>query len=132
MGREPLRHLHREPLVHFLLLGGLLFALYLLVDRGRGLAGAASPAPSAIEVTEGEVARLEDSFAQAASRAPSAAELDQLVRAFVREEALYREARALGLDRGDPVVRRRLVDKMAFLLRDGADEGRLLARYPAV
>jgi hypothetical protein len=54
------------------------------------------------------------------ARSPTASESDRLVADYVREEVLYREALALGLDRDDLVVRRRLVQKMEMLaLRDG-------------
>jgi hypothetical protein len=47
--------------------------------------------------------------------APSAKELDQAVEAYVREEVLNREARALGFDRDDSIVRRRLAQRMDFI-----------------
>jgi peptidyl-prolyl cis-trans isomerase C len=57
-------------------------------------------------------------------RPPTGEELDRLVEAFVREEVLYREALALGLDLADLVVRRRLVQKMEVLaLGDSAPIG---------
>jgi hypothetical protein len=108
----------REPLLHFLALGGLLFGLYAVVARaGGGDDAAGGEARREIAVTVPDLDRLERTFADGAGRPPSAAERAELVRAHVRDEALYREALALGLDREDPVVRRRLVDKMAFLSR---------------
>ena len=67
-------------------------------------------------------------------RPPTAAESDRSVADFVREEVLYREALALGLDRDDLVVRRRLVQKMEMLaLRDGPgiSESDLMDHYLA-
>jgi hypothetical protein len=87
----------REPLLHFLLIGGALYALD--ASRSRPEAPAVEP------IVVGPAL---------AGAAPDA------VKQFVEEEALYREALRLGLDRGDLIVRRRLVQKMEFLLDDMA------------
>jgi len=105
----------REPLVHFLLLGGLLFVL-------SGLLGSSTPADPAITVSAPEVARLAQLFAAQWQRPPTRGELDGLVEQQIREEVLYREAVALGLDRNDAIVRRRLVQKLEFLSQDLVDE----------
>jgi hypothetical protein len=107
-----MRRLLREPLVHFLLSGAGLFLLYGLT--------AAEPGARAerIVVSEAQVASLARIFERTWLRAPLPSELDGLVQDFVDEEILYREALALGLDRDDPVVRRRLRQKMEFLHAD--------------
>lgn len=102
----------REPLVHFLLLGAALFALYGLVARDDG-----GPAGE-IVVTEGRVRSLAETFTRTWQRPPTATELDGLVEDFIREEVLYREAVALGLDRDDTVIRRRLRQKLEFVSGD--------------
>jgi hypothetical protein len=99
----------REPLVHFLLGGLALFALY-----GQ-VAGPASSRPDRIVVSEGRVAMLAQTFERTWMRPPSPAELRGLVDDYVTEEILYREALALGLDQDDLVVRRRMRQKMEFL-----------------
>jgi hypothetical protein len=105
----PWRVLAREPLVHFLVAGVLLFALYaLVVDPGQ-------PEPDAIAVTAAQVDALAAGFARTWGRPPAPAELDELVDEYVVEELFYREALALGLDRDDTVIRRRLRQKMEFL-----------------
>ncbi|MEB2345315.1 MAG: peptidyl-prolyl cis-trans isomerase [Deltaproteobacteria bacterium] len=101
--------LFREPLLHFLVLGALLFALY----GGIG-SGGAEPGGE-IVVDAGRIASLEAQFERLWQRRPSAAERAGLVETFVREEVLYREGVALGLDRDDPVIRRRVGQKMGFL-----------------
>ena len=102
----------REPLVHFLLGGATLFLLY----------GAVAEKPSSrrdrIVVGEDRVASLAATFQRTWLRPPTCAELDGLVGEFVDEEILYREALALGLERDDLVVRRRLRQKMEFLHLD--------------
>ena len=107
-----LRAILREPLVHFLALGGLLFLFYLYRNGGLG-AGA-----NRIVVTAGQVAALRASFEKLWLRPPSPEELRGLVDDFLREEIAVREATARGLDEGDVVIRRRLRQKLEFLLED--------------
>ena len=93
----------REPLVHFAVLGALVFALF---------GNATSADERRIVIDEGRVARIAGQYAQNFRRAPSPAELDALIRDDVKEEVYYREALRLGLDRDDEVVRRRMRVKM--------------------
>lgn len=104
-----MRRLLREPLLHFLALGALLFALYGALNGGSGRA------PSEIVVDRARVESLAAQFERVWQRGPTAEELRGLVDAFVREEVLYREGLALRLDRDDPVIRRRVGQKLAFL-----------------
>lgn len=105
----------REPLFHFFLLGSAIFALFAVFDD--------SPPPEAAEtiiVSEDDARRLAADFEATWRRPPDGPELDHLIDAFVREEVYVREALALGLDRGDAVIRRRLQMKMEFLTESGA------------
>lgn len=102
----------RQPLVHFLLGGALLFVLYGWIASPR------DQAPERIVVSETRVTSLVSSFERAWLRPPTEAELQGLIDDHVREEILYREALVLGLDRDDLVVRRRLRQKMEFLNED--------------
>jgi len=98
-----------EPLVHFLLLGAMLFGVFALVgDRGSARA-------SQIVVTPGHLEHLTVSFTRTWQRPPTAQELTELIEDYIREEVLYREAVAMGLDRDDTIVRRRLRQKLEFL-----------------
>jgi hypothetical protein len=103
----------RSPLIHFLLIGAAIFALYGTTDNLRG-----SEPGARIIVTAGEVARLRSLWERQWHRAPTAEELRRLIDEQVREEVLYREALALGLDRDDTVIRRRLTQKFEFLTED--------------
>lgn len=96
----------REPLVHFLLGGALLFAFF--AWRGEP----PDPASRSIAVSRADQAQLAMRFEAMMQRPPTDAELDALVERYLREEILYREALRLGLDSDDPVVRRRLAQKM--------------------
>lgn len=109
-----IKRILREPLAHFLLLGGLIFAVH--AWRGKGEPEASSK--DRIEVTAGTLAWLGEGFAKQWHRAPDEAELRGMVNDHIREEVLYREALAMGLDRNDTIVRRRMAQKMEFLSQD--------------
>jgi hypothetical protein len=104
----------REPLVHFLLIGAGLFVLYNVLNRGE------SDAPRDIVVSEARVEALAENFARTWMRPPTAQEIKGLVDDYVAEEVYYREAVAMGLDRDDLVIRRRLRQKMEFISADAA------------
>lgn len=99
----------REPLLHFFLLGALLFLLYGWLDRDS------RRAPDEIVVDEARINSLTATFAKTWSRAPTAEDLQALIDAWVREEVLYREGIAIGFDRNDPIIRRRVAQKMTFV-----------------
>lgn len=104
--------LWREPLVHFLLIGAVLFLLF-----GLGQ-GAAVKTPNRIVVDAGQVEQLRAQFARTWLRPPTEDELIGLVRERVRDEVYYREALAMGLEQDDPQIRRRLRQKLEFILED--------------
>ena len=107
------RQLLREPLLHFLLLGALVYGLYWF---NQGPAGGVDA--SRIVVTAGEIEWMEASWEKRWGRGPTPAEIEGLVRDYVRETVMYREALAMGLDRDDTIVRRRLAQKLKFLAQD--------------
>lgn len=107
---QVVRQLMREPLVQFLVIGALVFAVY---DRGE--TSYTAPGDMVITVTQPQVDRLAEQFETAWRRAQTEADLSALVEDLVREEIYYREALALGLDRDDAIIRRRLRQKMEFL-----------------
>jgi hypothetical protein len=109
-----LRRVLREPLVHFLALGALIF----LIAALRAALPASATAERRIVITAGDVQHVADGFARTWQRPPTAAELAGLVDEYVRDEVYYREAVALGLERDDTVVRRRLRQKMEFVVED--------------
>jgi hypothetical protein len=106
------RRLLHEPLLHFLLLGALLFGLY------GWLNSAAQQAPDEIVLTRGQLHSLQAQFRRTWQRPPRPEELQALVDSWVREEIFYREGLAMGLDRDDPVVRRRVAQKLEFIADD--------------
>jgi parvulin-like peptidyl-prolyl isomerase len=105
----------KEPLLHFLVIGAALFGAYAWLNRDGNNASAPE-----LRLAESDVRWLKETFAQERQREPTEAELRGLVRDFVKEELFARQARVLGLDKDDIVVRRRLAQKMTFLLQDNS------------
>lgn len=108
------RRILREPLLHFLMLGALLFVVF----NWRGAGGAGS---TRIVITPGQVDALSVQFAKTWQRPPTNEELKGLLDEHVREEIATREAMAMGLDRDDTIIRRRLRQKFEFLAEDSID-----------
>lgn len=104
----------KEPSFSFLLLSGIIFAVFQLL---------AKPLPSSeseIVVSEAQIKALALNFEKIWQRPPTNDESAELLQTYIREEILYREALAMGLDKNDGLIRRRLSQKMAFLSEDTA------------
>jgi hypothetical protein len=104
------RRLLREPLFHFLVLGALLFVIFHFVK------GSGETNREEIVVASGTIRTLSENFQRVWQRPPTQQELDNLVQEHIKEEIYYREALALGLDRDDTIIKRRLRQKMEFLV----------------
>jgi hypothetical protein len=107
---------HREPLFHFLVIGALIFVMFSMAGKEEGTVQG-----NRIVVTAADMERLSDNWTRKWNRPPTAGELRGLVEAYIREEVYYREALALGLDRDDTIIRRRMMQKMEFLTNDLAE-----------
>lgn len=101
----------KEPLVHFMVLGGLIFAAYAAIGPG-------SPDPDEIVLTQGQQEHLITAFSRTWQRPPTASEFDGLVRDWIREEIAYREGVSMGLDVDDTIIRRRLRQKLELVTED--------------
>jgi len=102
----------REPLIHFLILGAVLFLVFDLTRATE------EPSERRIVVTAGQVEQLAAQFKRTWLRPPTLDELDGLVERYVRSEIFYREAQAMGLGQDDPYVRNRLALKLEIVLDD--------------
>lgn len=103
----------REPIYLFLAVGFTLFLLNGLLNGSLRDHG-----DSTINISQGRVQQIAESYQLLAGRPPSQQELQALVDDFVSEEIAYREAIALGLDVDDTIIRRRLGQKLKFLVED--------------
>jgi parvulin-like peptidyl-prolyl isomerase len=111
-----LRRFLREPLLHFLLAGTVLFGLYNFTQSGRP-----ALAPSReIRLSLDDLAQLAVLFESQWRRPPTPQDLQRMVENKIQQEILYREALAMGLDKDDEIVKRRMAQKMQFLAEDVA------------
>ncbi|MEH6694100.1 MAG: peptidylprolyl isomerase [Hyphomonas sp.] len=110
-----MRALIREPLVHFVLVAALVFAGH------AAWTAYASARDGTITVTEEDMERMAALYASESGALPSPQDMAAMVTDQVRDEALAREARRLGLDVGDTIIERRLAQKMSFMVSDLAD-----------
>jgi hypothetical protein len=102
----------REPLLHFLLLGTVIFAAYGFVSKRT------SNEPGKIVISEGQVAAMAEGFARTWRRPPTREEIEGLIKDRVQEEVYCREAIVMGLDKDDTIIRRRLRQKIEFVTDD--------------
>jgi len=109
----------REPLIHFLVIGAGLFLLFGWRGGPSSLpAGQTGPPSAKIIVTQDDIDQTIATFTKTWQRPPTEEEANGLVEDLVRNEIYYREAMAIGLDRDDSVIRRRMRQKMEFILED--------------
>ena len=101
----------REPLVHFVAIGAAMFAVF----HWSGAGGSGS---HRIIITPGQVEAIVAGFSRTWQRPPTEEELKGQLDEYVREEIATREAMAMGLDRDDTIIRRRLRQKLEFLVED--------------
>ncbi len=110
-----MKKLFKEPLFHFLVVGAVIYVIFFTVNKDDGVTN------NKILVTTFDIERLQDNWSKKWNRSPTETELKALVDSYIREEVYYREALALGLDRNDTILRRRLMQKMEFLTNDLAE-----------
>jgi len=120
-----IKKLAKEPLVHFLIVGAAIFIIDSLFNEP-------GPDDTEIMVTVGEIESMAEIFQRTWQRPPTANELNGVIQDRIREEIFYREALALGLDKDDTIIRRRLRQKIQFLtddltLREAPDDSVLQA-----
>jgi len=109
-----MRKFLREPLLHFLAIGLVLFLSFNVISGSRG------GADRRIVVNGATVAVLVQQYQAAWKRPLTADELQGLIDAHVRDEILFREGLAMGLDREDPIIRRRVQQKLVVMTEESA------------
>ncbi len=111
-----MKKLYKEPLLHFLIIGVLIFTLFSIVNKEEDIVSG-----NKIVVSTADIQRLSSNWAKKWNRPPTETELQGLINYYIKEEVYYREALALGLDKNDTVLRRRMMQKMEFLSNDLAE-----------
>jgi len=112
LGIFHMKKLLKDPLLHFLLIGAALFLVFGLIK------GPVGNDENRIVITGGDVESLQANFVRTWQRPPTESELAGLIEDKVREEIAFREAVAMGLDKDDAVIRKRLRMKMELLVED--------------
>ncbi len=107
-----MRKVLQDPLIHFLLLGAAIFVLFAWLDDDE------DDDAMLIVISADQVQQAVQLATMLRGDMPDREQIEQLLEPVIREQVLYREARALGLDRDDETVRLRLVEKMMFLTED--------------
>ena len=103
----------REPLLHFVFIGAVIYALY-----GAFAEPVVEQTDKTIVVTTGEIDWMQSSWQKRWNRPPTAQEFDALIQQYIKETVLYREALTMGLNKHDQIIRRRLAQKLEFLAKD--------------
>lgn len=106
-----MKKLLKEPLFHFLLLGGLIFALYGLVNRN-------TDDDNTILIDDFDMNNIIASWEMQWKRLPTDEELKNLIQQNIKQEIFYQEALKMNLDHNDEIIKRRLSQKMQFLSND--------------
>src|SRR5882724_7421109 len=109
-----LRALAREPLLHFILIGAAIFALYGSFHKPAEASDTARTISRRIVVDKTRLHELVAAFEQNEGRKPNRAELSKMVDDWVRDEVLFRAALMAGVDRNDPAIHQRLVNLMKW------------------
>jgi len=106
----------REPLLHFLVLGAALFAAW------PWIGDEVAPPANRIVISRAQVQRAIEIFSKTHLRPPAAEDLQNLIEEEVEAEVYFREGLALGLDRDDEIIRRRIKQKLQFMTQDLVDQ----------
>jgi len=104
----------KEPLLHFIVAGAVLFAAHAWLGTTQVATSGLEP----VRIGKGQVAWLTETWSKQWLRQPSSEELKGLIDGLVTEDLLAREAKAMGLDQDDTIIRRRLAQKLNFLVED--------------
>jgi hypothetical protein len=106
-----LKKIFKEPLLHFLFISTLFFLIFDVLNPSKD-------SNSVIDISKGRIEQLHARFQKTWQRSPSDEELAALIRDYALDEIYNLEARALSLDNNDAVIKRRLRQKMEFMLQD--------------
>lgn len=108
-----MKNIIRQPLLHFLLIGGLLFALYYVINP-------TTKGKDTIVIDDEQVSRMVTVFEKEWNRSPSEEEMKGILERYIQQEVYYRKALLMNLDHNDEIIRRRLDQKLRFITNDMA------------
>ena len=102
----------KEPLLHFILIGILLFTIHSLTNTNSFNSG------TTILIDDDDVNRLITQYKQVWNEDPSNATIKKLIEEYINSEMIYNEALSMNLDHNDEIIKRRLKQKYEFLVSD--------------
>ena len=108
-----LSRIFKEPLIQFLVIGTCIYGAYALFGVAED-----DFRDTTIRVDSNRIDAMISQWEKRWSRLPTRKEIDGLIQAYIREDVLYRQAVAMGLDEDDPITRRRMAQKLEFLTSD--------------
>jgi peptidyl-prolyl cis-trans isomerase C len=108
--RSSLTRLFASPLTHFLFVGFLIFISSYYITKRRDA--------HKIIIDKAVVEKLITAWQTQFGKMPTDRELKIATDDYVKQEVLFREAETLGLNKEDEIIKRRLQQKMAFILKD--------------
>ena len=108
-----LTRLFTEPLIQFLVLGGLIYGAYALYGTPEE-----DYRDTQIIVDANRINAYISEWESRWNRPPTREEIDGVIQQYVKEDILYRQAVAMGLNEDDPITRRRMAQKLEFLTSD--------------
>jgi hypothetical protein len=107
-----IKNIAKEPLFHFIIIGAIVFAFYSFIK------GSYVDKDHSIQITKSEVEAMINKWMAQMKRPPAKEEIDIFLEDYVQREILFREAKAMGLDKNDMVVKNRMLQKIDFLTND--------------
>ncbi|MBL4797596.1 MAG: peptidyl-prolyl cis-trans isomerase [Oleispira sp.] len=106
----------KEPLLHFLLLGGVLLFVYSFIDGEPDFVVSASE----ITLSDNKLAQLTYAFKKTHQRLPDENEHSALVVNYLKDEVAYKKGVEMGLLEGDALIKKRIRQKLEFIIEDAA------------
>jgi len=99
-----------EPIVHFFILGALIFAIDFLLNGSRDEF-------RSISVSKSDQAKIAALYRTGRGRNPTKEEMTEQIERWIDGEVLYREGLSLGLDRGDPSIKERVIANTVGMIK---------------
>lgn len=107
-----IKNIIKEPIAHFIIIGVVVFLFYSFIK------GSYVDKDHAIQITKSDVEAIINKWMAQMKRPPAKQEVDIFLEDYVQREILFREAKAMGLDKNDIVVKNRMLQKLDFLTND--------------
>jgi len=109
---KPITAIFKSPLLHFLVLGLLLFVAFAWLNPES------TERNERITISKGQIKNMSERYVKKWKRTPTAQELKSIIDDYVMTEMYYREGLKLGLDKNDPIIKKRIRQKTEMIVKD--------------